>query len=262
MDDAWLLTMKGPSWLWTKINMLKKDYAPERIWCHQACKVGDHIIILSERKQTNQPVPGSSITDKVPCRGPTGLAIADVRQRLPEERLQPKIDRDENVNGRRGRFMVPRRPVQLSTGGMAPSSGPGVDVPVDRKWHGVMAAFNQDQRANTNRLKLLEDYRQGKMGALRNRGLLQKRKVNRLAIFVLNIANVLTEERSSTWIEHNFNEHTGPEERILYSLVLGKGELIFFGGIRKYTLPQGQNDVEGSEVYNDIHFINPPRYAI
>lgn len=39
MNDAWLLTMEGASWTWTKVKMPNTEWAPTRIWCHQACKV-------------------------------------------------------------------------------------------------------------------------------------------------------------------------------------------------------------------------------
>lgn len=39
MNDAWLLTMEDTSWTWKKVNMHNTEWAPTRIWCHQACKV-------------------------------------------------------------------------------------------------------------------------------------------------------------------------------------------------------------------------------
>lgn len=43
MNDAWLLKMEGTVWTWKKVNMHNTEWAPTRIWCHQACKV---IILL------------------------------------------------------------------------------------------------------------------------------------------------------------------------------------------------------------------------
>jgi len=45
MNDAWLLTMEGESWTWKKINMHNTEWAPTRIWCHQACKVSNLILL-------------------------------------------------------------------------------------------------------------------------------------------------------------------------------------------------------------------------
>lgn len=39
MNDAWLLNMDGPIWTWKNITMNHSEFAPTRIWCHQACKV-------------------------------------------------------------------------------------------------------------------------------------------------------------------------------------------------------------------------------
>lgn len=71
----------------------------------------------------------------------------------------------------------------------------------------------------------------------------------------------MSDEHIATWIQHHGIENTGPAERILYSLVLGRGELIMFGGVHKIS-NHSQSEIENSEVYNDIHFIKPPRYAI
>ena len=47
MNDAWLLNMEGQTWTWKKINMRHAEWAPTRIWCHQACKVIHYIYILN-----------------------------------------------------------------------------------------------------------------------------------------------------------------------------------------------------------------------
>lgn len=39
MNDAWLLKMEGTTWTWKKVNMHNTEWAPARIWYHQACKV-------------------------------------------------------------------------------------------------------------------------------------------------------------------------------------------------------------------------------
>lgn len=85
---------------------------------------------------------------------------------------------------------------------------------------------------------------------------------NTLSIFVLDITNVLSDDCKALWIPLKQNDHSGPDERILYSLVVGKGELIVFGGIRKEHSTLGHTDTDNSVVYNDLHFINPPRYVI
>ncbi|XP_071653052.1 DNA polymerase epsilon catalytic subunit A-like [Temnothorax longispinosus] len=43
--------MEGMSWTWRKINMHNTEWAPTRIWCHQACKDmavgGDAVTVIS-----------------------------------------------------------------------------------------------------------------------------------------------------------------------------------------------------------------------
>lgn len=46
MNDAWLLKMEGTVWTWKKVNMHNTEWAPTRIWCHQACKVIILLIII------------------------------------------------------------------------------------------------------------------------------------------------------------------------------------------------------------------------
>ena len=131
-----------------------------------------------------------------------------------------------------------------------------------------MAAF-RDEPVKTssaiNRQRQLESLRRMEE-SLRSRKLQNKtikKAENTLAIFVLDINNVLSKDCSATWVPLKHNQQLGPDERILYSLVVGKGELIVFGGIRKeQATTQGQTDVDDSQVYNDLYFINPPKYII
>ena len=131
-----------------------------------------------------------------------------------------------------------------------------------------MAAFRVEPvrtSSNANRQRQLESLRRMEE-RIQNRKIQSKavkKTENTLAIFVLDITNVLRDECSASWVPLQQNGQSGPDERILYSLVLGRGELIFFGGIRKdQTTIQGHPDTDDSEVYNDLHFINPPRYVI
>lgn len=90
-----------------------------------------------------------------------------------------------------------------------------------------------------------------------------KKLENSLDIFVLDVSEVLSADCSATWVKLKQSNQNGPNERILYSLVLGQNELILFGGIKKeQATTQGQIDIDDSEVYNDLHFIKPPMQII
>lgn len=133
-----------------------------------------------------------------------------------------------------------------------------------------MAAFRDQplrSNSNTDRQRQLESLRRMEEKIRRENKKAQLMKVfkkaeSTLSIFVLDITNVLSDDCNASWIPLKQDDHSGPDERILYSLVVGKGELIVFGGIRKEHSTLGNTDVDDSVVYNDLHFINPPRYVI
>jgi F-box protein 42 len=131
-----------------------------------------------------------------------------------------------------------------------------------------MAAFrDQPLRNNSNINKQRQETLRRMEEKIRNkRAHLVKvfpKAENTLSIYVLDITNVLSDDCNASWIPLKQNDRSGPDERILYSLVMGRGELIVFGGIRKeHSTLQGHSDVDDSVVYNDLHFINPPRYVI
>lgn len=132
-----------------------------------------------------------------------------------------------------------------------------------------MAAFRDElvrNGSNSNRQRQLESLRrmEERIRNRRTQSKIMKKTGNTLSIFVLDITNVLCDECVASWIPLKHNNQSGPDERILYSLVAGRGELIVFGGISKERATSLQNhpDMDESEVYNDLHFINPPRYVI
>lgn len=128
-----------------------------------------------------------------------------------------------------------------------------------------MAAFRDQPlqyNLNTIRERRLESLRrmEEKIKNKRAQAKASKKTENTLSIFVLDITKVL-DDYSASWIPLKQDNYSGPDERILYSLVAGKGELIVFGGIRKQQMTMHWSRVN-DEVYNDLHFINPPRYDI
>ncbi|XP_058799183.1 F-box only protein 42-like [Phymastichus coffea] len=256
MNDAWLLTIEDPIWTWKKINMRHTEAAPTRIWCHQACKVGNHIIVLSKRKRQSQP-SGMSISVGKPANPSNNpQTLSRDRQRSLRE-----IDRDENVNGRRGYL-------QRSAFRNAPSStSNSPNVPVYDS-NLSMAAFRDEPVRNNSaaiRQIQLEFLRRAeeRLQSRKAQAKVSRKNESTLAIYILDISNVLCDECSASWVPIRHNQETGPDERILYSLVLGRGELIVFGGIRQeLNTVQGQTEIDASQVYNDLHFINPPKYVI
>lgn len=184
-----------------------------------------------------------------------------------------EVDRDENVNGRRGTLprSTPRHKIEPP---MTDSSPALSKTPPSYMFEHTlaMAAFRDDAvrpstspRLAANRQRQLESLRRMEEKILNQKSppKVTKNVDDSMGIYILDISNVLDEKRTATWVPWRQNQQMGPEERILYSLMLGKGELILFGGIRKEKVTvQGQTVIDESEVFNDLHFINPPKYKI
>lgn len=170
------------------------------------------------------------------------------------------IDRDENINGRHGAF-------SRSHSQNAHASSHTVNILKTIPFYSdntlSMAAFrDQPLRSNSNTDRRLESLRREEEKIRNKNKKVVKKAENTLSIFVLDITNVLSDDCNAAWIPLKQDDHSGPDERILYSLVVGKGELIVFGGIcKEHSTLGGHTDVNDF-VYNDLHFINPPRYVI
>ncbi|EZA47441.1 F-box only protein [Ooceraea biroi] len=172
------------------------------------------------------------------------------------------VDRDENVNGRHGAFSRSH-----SQNAHIPSHTPNISkiIPLYSDNTLSMAAFrDQPLRNNSSTNRRRQETLRRMEEKLRNkRAHLMKvfpKAENTLSIYVLDITNVFSDDCNASWIPVKQNDHSGPDEKILYSLVEGRGELIVFGGIRKEHSMLDQSD--DSVVYNDLHFIRPPRYII
>ncbi|XP_011311764.1 F-box only protein 42 [Fopius arisanus] len=251
MNDVWLLTMEDPIWTWTRVNMLGANWAPTKIWCHQVCKVGNYVVVLSDNKESTKQ------GEVVPKEVNRSQLLPPPRRR---QAVEEKIDKDENVNGRHGKLMGRRIHVRSASPNGSIYSGA---QPLELKSFAPIAVPDiEEKRRQANRVRQLESLRrmQERIQNQRTQQRLVRKKSDKLGIFVLDITRIL-DQSSATWIFHSQNKCSGPEGRILYSLVLGKSELIVFGGIRKViTTIQGETDEDISEVYNDVHFIKPPRY--
>lgn len=85
---------------------------------------------------------------------------------------------------------------------------------------------------------------------------------NPMCLYVLDIGSAV-QNNQVTWLAPQFPSNSGLEEIILYSLVLGKGELIMFGGIQKdlnsYT---HEGEKVPQIVSNSLHFISAFKYII
>ncbi|CAG9098270.1 unnamed protein product [Plutella xylostella] len=103
-SDCWILTMKGPTWTWKELAVRNKEWAASNIWCNPACRVGDKVVSLS-RSRSGWNCAKPLVTSAVRLVGrPQGAPVAA----RVEQSLRRPLDRDQNVNGKRG--ILPRQP--------------------------------------------------------------------------------------------------------------------------------------------------------
>ncbi|XP_055953761.1 F-box only protein 42-like isoform X2 [Argiope bruennichi] len=82
-----------------------------------------------------------------------------------------------------------------------------------------------------------------------------------MCLYVLDISTAF--DGFVTWRAVKNQSPSAPEEIILYSLVLGKGEVIMFGGIQKDLNSSGQEGETVPEVVsNSLHFMTAERFVI
>ncbi|GFU55991.1 f-box only protein 42 [Trichonephila clavipes] len=82
-----------------------------------------------------------------------------------------------------------------------------------------------------------------------------------MCLYVLDISTVL--EGYVTWRAIKNQSPSAPEEIILYSLVLGKGEVIMFGGIQKdLNSSEQEGETVPEIVSNSLHFMTAKRFVI
>lgn len=85
---------------------------------------------------------------------------------------------------------------------------------------------------------------------------------NPMCMYVLDISNAASSGTVS-WRALRNQCHSAPDEIILYSLVLGRGELIMFGGIQKdLNSRQQEGDTVPEIVSNTLHFMSAKRFVI
>ncbi|VVD00890.1 F-box only protein 42 [Leptidea sinapis] len=104
-SDCWTLTMKGPIWTWKEISVKNNEWASANIWCNPACRVGDKVVSLS-RSRNGWNTPKPLVTSAVRLSNLSRPEGAPVSVRIQQSLLRP-LDRDQNINGRRG--VLPRQ---------------------------------------------------------------------------------------------------------------------------------------------------------
>ncbi|XP_067002520.1 F-box only protein 42 isoform X2 [Anabrus simplex] len=113
-SDVWLLSMTEPVWTWQKLPVRNQQWSPTHLWCHPACKIGQRVVVFSRNPISNAPALPYSAQWNTPSQ--LRMNVSNVWIPPREEELQidnlrrssdgaveaRPIDRDQNVNGRRG----------------------------------------------------------------------------------------------------------------------------------------------------------------
>ncbi|XP_063617473.1 F-box only protein 42-like [Cydia splendana] len=143
-SDCWILTMKGPTWTWKELAVKNKEWAAANIWCNPACRVGDKIVSLSRTRygwNCAKPLVTSAVRLSALSR-PEGAPVS-VRV---EQSLQRPLDRDQNINGRRG--VLPRQALNAARQQLNQSNEP---VAGPSHEQGRIPIFNaSDENASSN----------------------------------------------------------------------------------------------------------------
>lgn len=84
---------------------------------------------------------------------------------------------------------------------------------------------------------------------------------NRMNMYVADISKVLTESASVSWRPPR-SHPSGPRDTMLHTVVLGKGELIIFGGIHEEPSSMNFSMPNHKSVSNTLYFVTAPRTVV
>lgn len=251
--DAWLLNMTDSElFVWTSVTIGNKDYAAPHIFCHPAVRVNSrYVVTISQNPKLKYP----------------GCTVTTTPEQQPRRRNNMIDDRDVNINGRRGELNLLRRRY------------PGRDIPSNSAPDRLVAfqcPSAQHSRQRERQLEVIQRYERKLFKARKSVTSSNSSSTNssrpsspvkesKMAMFVLDIGRVL--DNYIEWQEIKHVPPNSPEPTILYSLVLGRGEVIMFGGMYKDTNSLVGNVEEGelntdNQVSNRVHFLTVPTVVI
>ncbi|KAK7081534.1 F-box only protein 42, partial [Halocaridina rubra] len=278
-NDIWLLTIpdniydRGSKWLWEYIIVEESEHMPSQMWYNPACKVGKSIVMLSTSGSGSASGGGSMSQLLVPGsvrRQPANVWVPTVQQpdvrhqEYPAERHHVEPDQ----NAQRGQFRLGAPPADpsessgdenedaLQQGGGDGSGlrGRGRPRPSIRP----NASSDRERRLQVlsrmkERIQELSRQKGGTKSAAASSRSVPLRST--LMPHLLDISQIISHRRAKWW-PGNSSASIGipPQPLLLYSLVLGRGHLIMFGGIH-----QDPSGGQGQEtVSNAVTFISSP----
>lgn len=249
LSDAWILRI-DEVWTWIPVEVRAKSNRPPDLWTNLGCKVGDKVVFVNKIEDNLPKLPCQlpESTENISTEDPPLNARIDLAKRPP--------DVDENINGKRGSLKV------LRTNKNSPDKSQLRDLKINVRNpdHMAMAAFIKNTN-DSDRVNNLERIHQR---MLRDKKLLPKsqllnQNLTRSGLYVLDISHALDDKPYVTWLPPR-NLQKGPETKILFTLCLGKSEIIMFGGVK--DLNEGKNFYSTVNISNDLHFISAQKYVI
>nr|XP_027222627.1 uncharacterized protein LOC113814771 [Penaeus vannamei] len=267
--------MPKPSakWQWEQISVEESEFMPSQMWYNPACKVGNSIVVLSTCGSNSNSAGGNMSQLLVPGtvrRQPANVWVPPAQQPEVQPHEHPPPDRHQlepNVNGQRGFLRPGLRAVDQAESSsdenddLNPQGGPGVPGRGrPRPSIRPNASSDRERRLQVlsrmkERLRELSRHQQGEQSAAAP----MKPAPTRSTVIphMLDIGQVITTKRAKWWPVNqggilSTSSGTPPQPSLLYSLVLGRGHLVMFGGIpHDPTGGQGQETVSNSMCLTD-----------
>ncbi|XP_037797404.1 F-box only protein 42-like [Penaeus monodon] len=279
-NDIWLLTLPDniydPSakWQWEQISLEESEFMPSQMWYNPACKVGNSIVVLSTCGSNSNSAGGNMSQLLVPGsvrRQPANVWVPPAQQPEVQPHEHPPPDRHQlepNVNGQRGFLRPGLRAVDQAESSSDESDdinpqgapgGPGVPGRGrPRPSIRPNASSDRERRLQVlsrmkERLRELSRHQQGEQSAAAPVKPAPARST--VIPHMLDIGHVITTKRAKWWPVNqggilSTSSGTPPQPSLLYSLVLGRGHLVMFGGIpHDPTGGQGQETVSNSVIF-------------
>lgn len=244
---------------------------PSQMWYNPACKVGNSIVVLSTCGSNSNSAGGNMSQLLVPGtvrRQPANVWVPPAQQPEVQPHEHPPPDRHQlepNVNGQRGFLRPGLRAVDQAESSsdenddLNPQGGPGVPGRGrPRPSIRPNASSDRERRLQVlsrmkERLRELSRHQQGEQSAAAP----MKPAPTRSTVIphMLDIGQVITTKRAKWWPVNqggilSTSSGTPPQPSLLYSLVLGRGHLVMFGGIpHDPTGGQGQETVSNSVIF-------------
>ncbi|XP_043240471.1 F-box only protein 42-like [Amphibalanus amphitrite] len=283
-QDIWLLELGEPNavWHWHQLTVNGAERAPSQLWCHPACQVGDKVVVLGRGRGDTDPQSSAAappavappalrlderqaVRIPVPAGSSRGVPVVPVRPAPSDQNRGLASVLDTAASRRRPGQPPPgpetgslnRRPAPAAEPSGRPSVRPNACCSRERR---LAALERMQQRLEAAAAERAAPHPRPRSRRPLTAGYRLVAPAGRrpLVLHVLDVRSAVA-ERSVTW-RQCARQH-GPDERILYSLVAARAELVLFGGI--VTPPRAAETAADPEpdqnaAFNAVSFLAIP----